>query len=199
MDRVLVIATRNQGKIREIRAMLGGLDFEVRSVADYPGLPEVEEGGATFAENAAIKALAVAGFTGCLSLADDSGLEVEALGGLPGVRSARYAGDEATDEANNAKLLDALKGVPAGERTARFSCVMALALPDRLLASFEGVCEGRIGFRSQGTNGFGYDPLFEVSGMGRTMAELTLEEKNRLSHRAKALQQAVEWLTCVWE
>lgn len=199
MVRILVIATRNQGKVGEIRTMLEELDFDVRSATDFPGLPEVEETGATFADNAAIKALAVAGFTGALSLADDSGLEVDALGALPGVQSARFAGPGATDEVNNAKLLAVLEGIPDGHRQARFKCVVALALPGRPLASFEGVCEGKIGLRPRGSNGFGYDPLFLVSGHERTMAELTLDEKNRLSHRARALKQAVEWLKCGWE
>lgn len=198
-EKCLVVATGNRGKVREIKDLLREWPWEIRSLADYPDMPEIEESGTTFAENAAIKALAVADYTGFLTMADDSGLEVDVLGGLPGVRSARYSGPGATDARNNAKLLIALRGVLPERRGARFKCAVAIAVPGRILASFEGSCEGTIGTEPRGQNGFGYDPLFEIPALGRTMAELSLDEKNHLSHRAIAIKQAVDWLKCGWE
>ena len=179
----LVIASNNANKVREIKAILAGKFSGIESMAEAGLMLDVEETGATFAENAALKAVAVAKAAGCWALADDSGICVDALGGAPGVYSARWSGEG--DEGNNDKLLRELYG--KADRTARYACVMALANPDGLQASAEGICEGVIGFERRGSRGFGYDPLFIVDGYGRTMAELTDEEKNGLSHRRRAL------------
>lgn len=190
----LVVATGNQGKLREIRRLLADAGVRVLSLADFPHLPEVEEDGETFAENARKKAQTVARLTGRLTLADDSGLEVAALGGAPGVRSARYAGEGATDEDNNRKLLAALAAVPREERGGAFVCVMALCDPGGDCRFFEGRLEGEILEAPRGEEGFGYDPLFLLPGEGRTLAELPLEVKNALSHRGQALRKAMEHL-----
>lgn len=190
----LLVATRNQGKLREIRALLEPCGVVVRGVADFPELPEIEEDGATFAENARKKAQVIARLTGRLTLADDSGLCVAALGGAPGVHSARYAGAGADDAANNRKLLAAMATIPEGERNAAFLCAMALCAPDGECRTFEGRLDGSILAAARGTEGFGYDPLFLVTGRGQTLAELPLEEKNRISHRARALAQVVDVL-----
>jgi XTP/dITP diphosphohydrolase len=190
----LVVATTNRGKLEELRALLEGLPVEVRSAAEVMREPpHVVEDGATFEENAVKKARAVAHATMMLTLADDSGLEVDALGGRPGVRSARFAHERATDAENNAALLTALASLgdpaePAGFR-ARFRCVLALVDPftgGGEPRTVEGVCEGTITRTPRGSGGFGYDPLFVVGGADKTMAELSEEEKNRVSHRARA-------------
>ena len=191
MTRPLVFATRNKGKLVELRALLPGVD--VRSL-DETGhdVPEVVEDADTFAGNASKKAREVARATGCPALADDSGLEVDALGGAPGVWSARYAGEPANDAANNAKLLAALAGVPPERRTARFRAVLALADPagplgDRVITA-DGACEGVILDAPRGTGGFGYDPLFFAPELGQTFAEAGVGPKSDLSHRARAMQ-----------
>jgi XTP/dITP diphosphohydrolase len=184
----LVVATRNRGKFREIVAILSDWPGALRSLEDFPDLPEAAEDGATLAENALQKARWVAAQTGLPALADDSGLEVEALQGAPGVHSARFGGPGLTDAERNALLLERLQGVPPEQRRARFRCVVALALPDGRAWSAEGTCEGQIALEPVGTHGFGYDPLFEVAGQRRTMAELPPEVKNTLSHRAQALR-----------
>lgn len=186
----VVVASSNEGKVREIRHVLEPLGWEVARAADLGrDAVEVDETGETFLENALIKARAYADAFQCAALADDSGLEADALGGAPGVRSARYAGEPADDAANNAKLLAALDGVPAAERTARFRCVMALVWPDGRVLAADGVCEGRIGFEPRGTGGFGYDPLFLPDAVpGKTMAELSPDEKSAISHRGAALR-----------
>ncbi|MBI4565340.1 MAG: XTP/dITP diphosphatase [Planctomycetes bacterium] len=195
MGREIVIASRNPGKIAEIHQILAGLGFSFRSLSDLPEAPCVEETGASYAENARLKAVAVAAFFGRRAIADDSGLEVDALGGRPGIRSARYGGPRATDEENNALLLRELEGVPEPRRTARYRAAVVLAAPDgRILAEAEGTCEGEIVRSPRGSAGFGYDPLFLVPGTGRTMAELGLEVKNRISHRAQALGRLREFL-----
>jgi XTP/dITP diphosphohydrolase len=187
----LVIASKNKGKIREIREIYAALPI---AVVEVPELPEVVEDGATFAENARKKAIEVARHTGKWALADDSGLEVDALGGDPGIHSARWSG--AGDEANNDKLLAELRGVPAAARTARYRAVVAVAAPDgRIVAEAEGRCEGVIGFERKGAGGFGYDPLFVLPDKGRTMAELAPAEKHALSHRGEALRRLREPLT----
>ena len=164
--------------------MLQGLPVEVEGV---PNDWDVDEPWDTFEENAAHKARAAAKAMSAWALADDSGLEVDALRGAPGVRSARYAGEPKDDGRNNAKLLDALRDVPEDRRSARFRCVLALASPDGEVRSAAGACEGTVGFEPRGGGGFGYDPLFIVEGLGgKTMAELTADEKNRISHRARA-------------
>lgn len=183
----LVVGTRNAGKILEIQEALAELPFLVTGLPDAE-IPEVEETGVTFQENAILKARYYAEHTGECCIADDSGLEVDALGGAPGVFSARYAGAAATDAENNSKLLAELQGVPAAKRTARFRCVLALVDQDGGLLLADGVCEGVILNRERGTGGFGYDPLFYMRGQGKTLAEMTVEEKNRISHRGNALK-----------
>lgn len=191
MTRTILLASRNAGKIREIRGALAGLPVEIVVRGD---LPDVLEDGATFQENARKKAVAAARFAGEWALADDSGLEVDALGGAPGVRSARWSG--AGPEGNNDRLLKELEGVPLERRTARFRAAVAVAAPDgSIVAEAEGVCDGVIGFERRGKEGFGYDPLFIVPHLGRTMAELAPEEKNALSHRGRALRALREVLT----
>ncbi len=188
MARTVVIATRNRKKFEEMAAMLGGLDLEVRSLADFPGVPTVPEMGDTFEENAKAKALAYAQATGEWALADDSGLEVDALAGKPGVRSSRWGGEEGNDDLNNRTLLEALADHPKETWTARYRCVVALATPDRVLLVAEGACEGRITDRPAGSNGFGYDPYFYLPDVGRTMAQLAPSAKNRRSHRGRAIR-----------
>ncbi len=190
----LVLATRNPGKIREIKALLKGLPVEILTLEDLPGLSLPPEDGKTFRENALKKARAVARATGLWALSDDSGLEVDHLRGRPGIYSARYAGEGSTDEENNRKLLEELEGVPWDERKARYRCVIALVDPKGRSFTFEGECEGVIAESPKGRGGFGYDPLFFLPEKGKTMAELEPEEKNRISHRGKALRQFVLWL-----
>jgi len=193
----LVVASRNPGKVREIRQVLGGLSLELAGLEDRPFVPEPAEEGDTFAANSRHKALYYARATGECCLADDSGLEVDALGGAPGVRSARYAQDECPpgagraqiDAANNARLLKALEGVPPERRTARFVCHAVLADPEGVLMEACDTVEGRIGFEPKGANGFGYDPLFFLPDLGCTTAELDPDSKNLLSHRGKALRR----------
>ena len=187
----LVVATRNAGKLREIRHLLAGAGIAVLGLDAFPGLPEVIEDGDTFAANAAKKAETIARLTGRSCLADDSGLVVDALDGAPGVHSARYAGGQGDDAANNARLLRELAGVPEERRTAAFCCVMALCSPGEPTRLFEGRVAGRILDAPRGAGGFGYDPLFLVEGHDRTMAELPLTEKNQVSHRGKALRQVL--------
>jgi len=186
----LLVATNNPGKVDEYIELLAGLPgrLEITFPARAGLALEVEESGETFEANARIKARAYAGASGLLTLADDSGLEVDALDGAPGVRSARYGGPGADDVDRYRKLLRELEGVPAGERSARFRCVVALALPDGTIHTADGVCEGEIGFAPRGEHGFGYDPVFVVAGYGgRTMAELSPEGKNEISHRGRAV------------
>jgi XTP/dITP diphosphohydrolase len=190
----LVIATRNQGKLREIRRLLEETEIRVLGLDAFPDLPEVEEDGETFADNARKKAVTVAQLTGRLTLADDSGLEVLHLGGAPGVHSARYAGANADDAANNRKLLTALAGIPRIGRRGAFVCAMALCGPDGDCHYFSGRLEGILAEEPRGDGGFGYDPLFLVPEYGKTLAELPLEIKNRISHRGQALRQALEYL-----
>ncbi|AKJ65390.1 XTP/dITP diphosphatase [Kiritimatiella glycovorans] len=186
----LVLATRNPHKREEIEAIFDGPGLDIVALDAFPDAPEVEEDRDTFEGNAIKKAVEIARWTGLRALADDSGLEVDALGGAPGVWSARYAGPEADYEANNRKLLAALAG--AGDRTARFRTVMALADPDGTVRTVEGSCEGAITEEPRGMRGFGYDPLFVLRGDTRTFAELDAAEKNRVSHRARALHKARE-------
>ncbi|HHL39754.1 MAG TPA: XTP/dITP diphosphatase [Deltaproteobacteria bacterium] len=190
----LVIATRNPGKAREIKAILSDADLTVLTLDDFPGLELPPEDGATFEENALIKARHVAERTGLAALADDSGIEVDALGGRPGVYSARYAGPGATDEENNRKLVEELRGVDEARRTARYRCVVALVTPEGLEKTFSGAFEGRIVLEPRGSGGFGYDPYFFVPSRRMTAAQLPPDEKNRLSHRAEALRKLKAWL-----
>ncbi len=187
----LLVATHNQGKVREYRELLAGLPLEV-TYLDAEGITfEVEETGATLAENAVLKATTYAQLSGLWTWADDSGLLVDALGGAPGVYSARYAGEGATDADRYRKLLDALTAVPWERRTARFRCTVALATPQGQVRTAEGACEGRIAFGPVGDNGFGYDPVFYMPDHGLTMAQLPPELKNQVSHRARASQAAL--------
>jgi XTP/dITP diphosphohydrolase len=182
----VIAATKNIGKLAEIREILKPLNIEVEAPAN---LPDVDEDGDTFEQNAIKKAAYICHYFKKAAIADDSGLEVDALDGKPGVYSARFAGLSATDEANNQKLLKLMKDVPGKKRTARFKSVVALALPDGRLYTAEGVCEGLITMEPKGNSGFGYDPLFFVPEEDKTFGEMTAERKNSLSHRAKALKE----------
>jgi len=186
----LLIATHNRGKLIEYQAMLTNLPFELVTLDDVGISDDVDEDGATFAENARLKAIEYARQSGLLTLADDSGLEVDALGGEPGVHSKRYAGEGKSDTERNVFLLNKLRGVPAGKRTARFHCVIVMASPEGKLVETDGTCEGEIAFEPRGTHGFGYDPVFQVAERGIRMAELPTEEKNKISHRARAAAKA---------
>lgn len=192
--RKIVIATGNRDKLTEIRELLKGLPLEVATIADYPGLQMPEEDRPTFKGNAAKKAEAVAAFCGEVALADDSGLEVRALGGRPGVHSARYAGSDGDYAANNRLLLEELRGVPAVEREARFVAVIAVAVPGDKTYFAHGACPGRIAEAPRGSGGFGYDPLFIYEPSDLTFAEMPAEKKNLISHRARALRQTRELL-----
>jgi XTP/dITP diphosphohydrolase len=185
----LALATGNPGKIREIRGLLSGLDIELLTHDDFEGWPSLEEEGDSFEENAACKAQALSRWAGIPALADDSGLEVEALGGEPGVMSARYAGRQGDDAANIARLLLEMEGTPTASRRARFVCVLVLASPDGERIEIMETCEGTITTSPRGELGFGYDPVFVAAGMKKTLAELPLEEKNAISHRGKALRR----------
>jgi XTP/dITP diphosphohydrolase len=190
----VVLATTNRGKVREIKKMLSGLGLELYTLEDFPGVVLPPEDGNTFEENARRKAMSAASQTGLPALADDSGLEVDALSGAPGVRSARYAGPGAGDMDNVEKLLTRLEGVPAEKRTARFVCVAAYAGAGGEVRTFTGRLEGRISTEPAGRGGFGYDPVFFVPALGRTAAELTAKEKNRISHRGKAFGDLRAWI-----
>jgi XTP/dITP diphosphohydrolase len=185
----LFLATRNEGKIREIRELLKGCQTRLTSLRDYPDSPEVIEDGQSYRDNALKKARFFARWTEKLTLADDSGLEVDYLRGKPGVLSARYAANGADERENNRKLLRELGGVVPEKRWAVFRCVMALVAPWGEEDVVEGECRGRIGLEERGSQGFGYDPLFVIPRYGKTVAELSMAEKNRLSHRGKALRK----------
>ncbi len=186
----IVLATRNQGKIRELADLLAPFGLTVLGLDNFPHVPEIEETGSTFAENALLKACGVSRLTGLVAVADDSGLEVDALGKAPGVHSARYSespGAPATDERNVEKLLDALEGMPSEERTGRFRCCMAACTPEGEHLLAEGAWEGVVATKRAGFNGFGYDPVFFDKEQGRTAAEMSREEKNARSHRSRAV------------
>jgi XTP/dITP diphosphohydrolase len=185
----LFLATRNKGKIREIEELLKGFEISLTSLRDYPDAPDVVENGEAYRDNALKKARFFTRWTGRLTLADDSGLEVDYLQGRPGVLSARYSGDGGDDRENNRKLLRELKGIPGERRGAVFRCVMALVAPWGDEEVVEGECRGQIGLEETGERGFGYDPLFIIPRYGKTVAELSLAEKNRVSHRGKALRK----------
>ncbi|MEK6531403.1 MAG: XTP/dITP diphosphatase [Deltaproteobacteria bacterium] len=189
----LLIATANKAKAGELVDMIGMPGMEIKTLTDFPSVGMPPETGETFTENALIKARHAAAKTGMPSIADDSGLEVAALSGMPGVFSARYAGVNATDEENFLKLLEALKGVPMDKRQARFVCVIAFCAPAGPKAVFEGELKGMIAFGPKGKNGFGYDPVFFLPGQGKTVAELKPEEKNLISHRRMAIEKMRRW------
>ncbi|TWT26302.1 XTP/dITP diphosphatase [Planomicrobium sp. CPCC 101110] len=185
----VIIATQNKGKAKDFETLLSPLGYQVLTLRDVAEELDIEETGATFEENAIIKAEAVASALQTPVIADDSGLEIDALNGEPGVYSARYAGGVKSDEANIDKVLDKLGGVPEEERTARFRCVLAVAAPDQKTVTVSGSCEGRIWSERRGENGFGYDPIFYVPALGKTMAELSPEEKAAISHRGNAIRE----------
>ncbi len=191
----IAIASRNAHKLREIGRICADWPVEWLTVENHEGpWPDVEETGSTYLENARLKARAVAAALGEPALADDSGIEVDALGGRPGPRSARFAGEDATDEQNLDALIQAVKGVPSGGRTARYRCVGVLAFPDGRELHAEGVCEGILVAKPKGAGGFGYDPIFVPGGGDRTMAELSDQEKDRISHRGRAFRALREGL-----
>lgn len=186
----IVLATNNKHKVTEIKNILAGVSAEILTLEDFPGAPQVEETGETLEENAILKARTICQFTGLPSLADDSGLEVDALDGAPGVRSSRFAGEGCSYEDNNKKLLKLLENVPWEKRKARFVSVVALArVPDGMV-TVRGEIEGLIGLEEKGEDGFGYDPIFYVPELKKTFAQLSLEEKNKISHRARAFNKA---------
>ncbi|MCB8815756.1 XTP/dITP diphosphatase [Desulfosporosinus shakirovi] len=187
----IILATQNIGKIRELQELLADEEIEVLSLQDIKDWEDVEENGETFADNASLKAKAAVKKTGLIALADDSGLEVDALDGAPGVYSARFAGEPKDDERNNDKLLQLLETVADDQRQARFRCALVVATPEGEEFLTEGTVEGQILTQRRGTDGFGYDPLFFVPEYALTMAELTLAEKNKLSHRAQAFRKAI--------
>ncbi|MFD2618100.1 XTP/dITP diphosphatase [Terrilactibacillus laevilacticus] len=185
----IMIASNNQGKVKEFKALLSSFDVKVLSLSDLDEPIDVEETGETFEENAALKAEEICARTNMITIADDSGLVVDALDGRPGVYSARYAGLDKNDQHNTEKVLSELKEVPEDERTARFVCVLALAIPGKQTEFFRGICEGKITEAPIGEGGFGYDPIFYFPQKGKTLAELSQPEKNKISHRGHALEQ----------
>ena len=190
----IVLATRNKKKVEEISRIFRGYEVRFLTLDSFPGCPEIEEDGKTFRQNAVKKAVHIAKYAGCAAIADDSGLEVKALDGAPGVFSARYAGDEADDRKNLEKLLSEMKGLGAGQRQARFVCCIAFALPDGRCKTFTGYSDGEIAKKPKGFNGFGYDPVFYPEGHRRTFAEMSDMEKDELSHRGKALNRLYIYL-----
>ncbi|USK38130.1 XTP/dITP diphosphatase [Cytobacillus firmus] len=190
----VIIATKNAGKAREFERMFKPLGYQVKTLLDYPDFQDVEETGSTFEENAILKAEAVSKAFGRMVIADDSGLIIDALGGKPGIYSARYAGEGKNDQKNMEKVLDELESIPDDKRQARFYCALAIAAPGKRTETVAGTCEGRILREKRGTYGFGYDPIFYSEEKGKAMAELMPEEKSEISHRANALQKLEELL-----
>jgi XTP/dITP diphosphohydrolase len=195
MIREVVLATRNRHKGEELAALLGDLGITIRTLDEFPDAPEVVEDGDTCEANAVKKARAIADFTGLPAVADDTGLEVDALGGRPGVYAARYAGEDATYQDNCRKLLRELMGVPREQRTARFLTVAAIALPSAGTRVAQGTLDGVIAEEASGTLGFGYDPVFLIPALGKTLAQLSADQKNTISHRAKAFAKMREILS----
>ncbi len=190
----IVLASRNKKKLGELAEILAPLGIRVRSVLEFPQVAEVEETGSTFFENAALKAESVSKELGCAVLADDSGLMVDYLDGAPGVYSARFSGENASDESNNRLLLEKLRDVPMAARGASFACVLAFSIPENESVFFEGRATGKIVDKESGDKGFGYDPLFLSDDLGVTFAQAGSAEKNKISHRARAVAKFVEWL-----
>ena len=191
----IIIATHNIGKLQEMNFLFTefipkNYNINLVSLNKYPDIPEVIEDGDSFQANAEKKALFTANYTGEMVIADDSGLVVDALNGEPGIFSSRYSGENATDEQNIEKLLENLKDIPEELRTAHFACVISIATPNNIIGSFKGICNGIIGTKPQGDNGFGYDPLFIRTDIGKTFAELPHDVNNRISHRARAFEKA---------
>lgn len=190
----LIFATGNEGKMKEIRMILGDLDYEILSMKEAGIDVDIVEDGKTFEENAVIKATEISRIAGCVVLADDSGLEVDAMDKMPGIYSARYLGEDTPYSIKNQTIIDNLAGLPDEKRTARFVCAIAAAFPDGRVVTRRGTIEGIIGCEEKGENGFGYDPIFFVPEYGKTTAELSPEEKNKISHRGKALEMIKEEL-----
>lgn len=190
----LIFATGNEGKMKEIRMILGDLDYEILSMKEAGIDVDIVEDGKTFEENAIIKATEISKIANCVVLADDSGLEVDAMDKMPGIYSARYLGEDTPYSVKNQTIIDNLAGLPDEKRTARFVCVIAAAFPDGRVVTKRGTIEGIIGYEERGENGFGYDPIFFVPEYGKTTAELSPEEKNKISHRGKALEMIKEEL-----
>ncbi|CAI3263239.1 ribonuclease PH [Enterococcus cecorum] len=188
-DKTIMIATGNMGKAKEFEKMFAKAGYQIKTMKDFPELPEVQETGQTFEENARLKAETIANILQCPVLADDSGLTVDALGGMPGIYSARFAGEQKSDASNNAKLLHELTDVADENRTAQFHCTLVFAAPQKESLVVDGIWNGRIARIPRGENGFGYDPLFIVDGLEKTSAELTPEEKNEISHRGQAMKK----------
>ncbi|WP_274420060.1 XTP/dITP diphosphatase [Blautia sp. XA-2221] len=184
----VIFATGNEGKMKEIREILGDLDIQLLSLKDAGIQADIEENGNSFEENAEIKAKAIRDLTGEIVLADDSGLEIDYLNKEPGIYSARYMGEDTSYHIKNANLIERLNGVPDEKRTARFVCAIAAAFPDGTVRTVRAAMEGRIGYEEKGENGFGYDPIFYLPEYGCSSAELSMEEKNKISHRGKALR-----------
>ena len=184
----VIFATGNEGKMKEIREILGDLDIQLLSLKDAGITADIEENGNSFEENAVIKATAIRDLTGEIVLADDSGLEIDYLNKEPGIYSARYMGEDTSYHIKNANLIERLDGVPDEKRTARFVCAIAAAFPDGTVRTVRAAIEGRIGYEEKGENGFGYDPIFYLPEYGCSSAELSMEEKNKISHRGKALR-----------
>ncbi|MCA1025263.1 XTP/dITP diphosphatase [Cytobacillus kochii] len=185
----IIIATKNKGKAEEFKKMFAPLGYEVKTLHDYPDMPDVEETGTTFEANAVLKAEEISRLMNRPVIADDSGLSIDALEGRPGIFSARYAGEDKNDEANIDKVLEEMKHVPEEKRDARFYCALAVAIPGKKTYTVSGTCEGKILYARKGTNGFGYDPIFWANAKNKAMAELTSEEKAAISHRGQALKQ----------
>lgn len=194
MKNKIVFATGNAGKVKEIQMILADMEMEVVTMTEEGITIDIEENGNSYEENALIKAKAVAAFTDCIVMADDSGLEVDYLGKEPGIHSARFLGEETPYAVKNAHIIKELEGVPDEDRTARFVCAIAAVLPDGRELTTRATIEGRIGYEEKGSNGFGYDPIFYVPEYDKTTAELTEEEKNQISHRGKALELMKEEL-----
>ncbi len=194
VGREIIIATHNPGKLREMQALLAPLGFKILSLKDFPDAPNVLEDGATFAENAAKKAKAVARMTARPAIADDSGLVVKALGGRPGVFTSRFAGERTSDRDKCKRLLEEMAGIPEEEREAAFVCAIAAAHPRGEAEIVEGECRGRITSSPRGENGFGFDPVFFIPELGKTLAEIEPEVKNQVSHRGRALRKLIQIL-----
>ena len=198
MKSKIIFATGNMGKIREVRQILSDLGMEVVSMKEAGIHAEITEDGKSYEENALIKAREIAKYTNAIIMADDSGLEIDYLNGEPGIYSARYLGEDTSYSVKNKNLMDRLEGVPDEKRTARFVCAIAAVMPDGRELTTRGIIEGRIGYEEAGENGFGYDPIFYVPEFGRTTAQLSPEEKNRVSHRGRALElmkaELAKWL-----
>jgi XTP/dITP diphosphohydrolase len=185
----LVVATKNKGKLREIKELLKDFDLKITSLADYPDAPQIEEDGKTFAANALKKAATIALYTKKLTLGEDSGIEIKALGNKPGIHSARFSGEKATDRKNNLKMLRLLKNVPSTRRQARYRCCAALVDSKKIIDVVSGQCGGEIARQAKGKNGFGYDPFFLIKRYGKTFGELDPSIKQKISHRARALKK----------